>query len=73
MAARKPERLPLPPTPSYLLIQVCHGVSLLPPILGEMLALGSFVELKGLTDVGLDATRAVATRADYPKALLPVT
>ena len=38
-----------------------------------MIASGSFLELKSLTDKGLDATRAVATRADYAKALLPVT
>ena len=62
----------LPPTPSYLPIQVCHGVAPLPPILGEMIASGSYVEFKGLTDRGLDATRAVATRADYAKAMLPV-
>ena len=38
-----------------------------------MIASGNFVELKGLTDKGLDATCVVATRADYAKALLPVT
>ena len=38
-----------------------------------MIASGHFVDLKGFTDKGLDGTRAVATRADYAKALLPVT